>query len=223
MNEALNIEQSDSIQWKKYNESENKEYYVSNIGTLKSIGKKSGSITYLSLNRKNNKGYRITGYRDENGKVRDRTIHRIVAEAFIGPIPEGMVVNHKNGNILDNRVENLEIVTPLENSQHAIEVLGHNPGPKPSEEDILILKKLSLIEEEILSKEQYFVAINKASMRLKATAPTITELNSVIYKSDRRKEMLEAYLKKKPLGATYITTTGELHNFYQEINGGNLT
>lgn len=45
--------------------------------------------------------------------------HRIVAAAFIGPRPEGFVVNHKNGKKADNRPENLEYVTPRENSIHA--------------------------------------------------------------------------------------------------------
>jgi hypothetical protein len=46
-------------------------------------------------------------------------VHRLVAEAFIGPCPEGHEVNHLNGNKQDNRVENLEYTTRQGNVIHA--------------------------------------------------------------------------------------------------------
>lgn len=59
----------------------------------------------------------------KNGVKRGFLVHRVVAQAFIG-IPDGFVVNHKNGNKTDNRVENLEVVTPTENERHKWDVLG---------------------------------------------------------------------------------------------------
>lgn len=60
-------------------------------------------------------------------------VHRIVADAFLGPIPEGMQVNHRNGVKADNRIENLEIVTPSQNTAHGFRALGraapNNPSP----------------------------------------------------------------------------------------------
>lgn len=44
-----------------------------------------------------------------------RFVHRIVAQQFIGNNIEGRDVNHINGNRLDNRVENLEVITHSEN------------------------------------------------------------------------------------------------------------
>ena len=39
--------------------------------------------------------------------------HRVVWENSHGPIPNGYSVHHKNGNKLDNDLENLELVDPL--------------------------------------------------------------------------------------------------------------
>lgn len=59
-------------------------------------------------------------------------LHRLVVEAFIGKIPVGYVINHKDSNRLNNKVSNLEICTSKENSKHAQEnkLIQHNKGEK---------------------------------------------------------------------------------------------
>jgi hypothetical protein len=47
-------------------------------------------------------------------------IHWLVAKHFVPGYKPGLQVNHKNGNKLDNRAENLEWVTPRINTIHAI-------------------------------------------------------------------------------------------------------
>lgn len=54
------------------------------------------------------------------------TIHRLVAITHIGfPKDELMVINHKNGNKLDNHKDNLEWCTIHENSIHYLLYLKH--------------------------------------------------------------------------------------------------
>lgn len=42
-------------------------------------------------------------------------VHRLEWEAFIGPIPPGMVINHKDENPANNLLENLMVCTQKEN------------------------------------------------------------------------------------------------------------
>lgn len=57
------------------------------------------------------------GYRRvrRNGKMRFE--HVLVWESHFGPIPQGMEIHHKNCNKLDNRIENLKLVTRLEHKR----------------------------------------------------------------------------------------------------------
>lgn len=70
---------------------------------------------YNPLKCKNNRDYILIHF----GKS-TVLFHRLVAHTFLPePEPEQTVVNHKNGNTLDNVPDNLEWCTQSENMQHA--------------------------------------------------------------------------------------------------------
>lgn len=52
-----------------------------------------------------------------NGKSKKWTVSRLVAACFLGPI-HGYQINHKDRDITNNHVDNLERVTPSENQRH---------------------------------------------------------------------------------------------------------
>lgn len=67
-----------------------------------------------------NTGYKMVRLTIE-GKKKGYAIHRLVAQTFI-PNPDNLpVVNHKDGNKLNNHMNNLEWVSQSKNRQHAIQ------------------------------------------------------------------------------------------------------
>lgn len=95
-------------------------YEVSNLGRVRRLksarGTAKGRLLKLSLTPN---GYpKITTSID--GKYISRQIHRLVAEAFLGPCPPGRQVNHKDGDKTNNNATNLEWTTQSENCYHAL-------------------------------------------------------------------------------------------------------
>ena len=87
---------------------------MSNFGAVKSL--RSGRN--LSAKRTNRSGYKYVNLA-RNGKYKSKTVHRLVAEAFLPDFDASLSVNHIDGVKTNNRLSNLEMVTPLENAQHA--------------------------------------------------------------------------------------------------------
>ncbi|WP_405101481.1 NUMOD4 domain-containing protein [Oceanobacillus sp. FSL H7-0719] len=107
-------------------------YQVSKWGRVKSLKRKNLAGTYMKERMfdvyPNNQGYYMVKLSKE-GKGRDVSVHRLVAETFI-PNPDNKPqVNHIDGNPMNNKVTNLEWVTPQENIDHAWDTgLNKNRG-----------------------------------------------------------------------------------------------
>ena len=81
-------------------------------------------------------------------------VHRLVAWTFIGEQKSGIEVRHKNGNGLDNRLDNLCYGTRADNMQDAIKhgtfSMGEkHPSCRFSTEEILYMIKSDLTAKEI--------------------------------------------------------------------------
>ncbi len=129
-------------------------YEVSNMGRVRNIqrwvkSKSTGRkflpvvVKRLQLNRY---GYPVACLRGKPKAVL-KSVHRMVVETFIGPIPDGMQVNHKDGDKTNNHLDNLEICTNSQNQLHRHRVLGQNNGEnhplsKLKESDVRAIRKL---------------------------------------------------------------------------------
>ncbi len=90
--------------------------YMSNKWKLMCGGKlkisNEGDVFLTKSDRLSVAGLNANGYRQVNlGKNNVHLVHRLVAQAFIKNPHNYSDVNHKNGNKIDNRVENLEWCT----------------------------------------------------------------------------------------------------------------
>lgn len=152
--------------WKNIKEYENM-YQCSNLGNIRTLDRyvysKDGSRKHfrkgtLLKTIKNKNGYLQVGL-NKNGCRKMKYIHRIVAETFLNNPNYLKVVNHKDGNKTNNKIQNLEWCTLSENSIHACRYLQKNNNKKNQTK-----KKVKVcIVDTLLNIEKNYESIQKTS------------------------------------------------------------
>lgn len=97
-------------------------YEVSNKGVIRSLDRDIEHAVSGTIRRRgriirlkpHKDGYQVVTLHKE-GRRKNRMVHQLVLEAFVGPCPSGQQTCHNNGDPSDNRVENLRWDTQKEN------------------------------------------------------------------------------------------------------------
>lgn len=83
---------------------------------------------WLNTNTSRNNNYATIGMKDDNNNRVTMSLHKLIYTTFIGEVPEGMQINHKDENRRNNLIlfdkngnityTNLEVVTAKQNCNH---------------------------------------------------------------------------------------------------------
>ncbi|MCF8703308.1 NUMOD4 motif-containing HNH endonuclease [Corynebacterium pseudokroppenstedtii] len=103
----------------------------------------------------------------KNGKPTTFWVHRLVAEAFLGPCPEGMVVCHNNGNLADNRLSNLRYGTRSENMHDRVKRGDHPLAAKKKCIRGHLLDHPNLVPSSVIQGRRACLACSRAWARVR--------------------------------------------------------
>lgn len=128
---------------------ENKKYLCTKTGRIYSLMDNHNfpRATPLLMKTKVKKMYERVMLSDYGRNRLYAGVHQLVWLFFRGEFDPKLQINHRDGNKLNNRLENLEVVTPKENTQHSLR-LGLKPRDwnrrafaKLTEEQVRKIKK----------------------------------------------------------------------------------
>lgn len=126
-------------------------YKVSSEGRIKATNYNHTGVEREIRIFKNIRGYMACNLMYKGVRKR-KTVHQLVAIAFLDNPRALTQVNHKNGDKTDNRVSNLEWCTTTENIRHSFSEKLNIPktgerhaGCKVSDEDVRDIRKLRLV------------------------------------------------------------------------------
>jgi len=96
------------------------DYQVSDRGRVKSWKKE----TFHIMKQSNNNGYMKVGLWIDGVGTVSKSVHQLVMEAFVGPCPKGLEVDHIDGDKTNNHLSNLRYVTHQYNVQRCFTECG---------------------------------------------------------------------------------------------------
>jgi len=98
-------------------------HYISKCGKVLSTNFANHKCTKILKRNISNSGYYVVHLHNKT-----RLIHRLLGLQFIKNPENKSQINHKDGNKLNNNLENFEWCTRSENQKHRFEILNHKCG-----------------------------------------------------------------------------------------------
>ena len=177
-------------------------YQVSNLGNVKSLyglcGRKyvkREKILKKTVHLAYGNYYREVVTLRKDKKKKEFKVHRLVAEAFLPNLENKPMVNHIDGNPLNNRIDNLEWCTNRENIIHAYEtgLMGRYIPSKEELEELYVNKRTpitKIAKEKNMSVDRVKKYLNRYGIKIRNQSEATTKLFIT-------KEFLEKELKHK--------------------------
>lgn len=132
-------------------------YFFGNDGSVWYKGKSGELKKFKHFSGKATNGYCKVHLTNDTKQRKSYWLHRVIAMLFLENIENKEFVNHKDGNKLNNSVDNLEWTTRSENEKHAHKIglkdfKGKNG--KLTKEEVLQVKRLSTegINQRVIAK-----------------------------------------------------------------------
>lgn len=129
-------------------------YEVSNLGQVRRVNSRLKISGHLRACLR--RGYLCVSLSCE-GVCSTPSVHGLVAAAFIGPRPIGRQINHRDFQRTNNRVTNLEYLTPRENQRYSS-------------------KRMSVARRKLLKANPHLVRRGEAAPDAKLSAKQIPEI-----------------------------------------------
>lgn len=105
-------------------------YAVSTLGRVKRVARHSSITKNGGVLKPQLRGRYYCVNISLAGKVQHKSVHLLVAQAFLGPIPQGHNVDHVRPDKSNNTLGNLEYVTHAENVARAVRLKIHPHGER---------------------------------------------------------------------------------------------
>lgn len=154
-------------------------YYINSEGVV--INSRTGRVLKTDLN---SVGYRRVTLWSASQKAVRMTVHRLVALAFIENPDDKPMVNHVDGNKLNNHYSNLEWVTCKENTRHAFDtglrVAPKNEGQKPWNRNEELAYKVKLLAGAGMRRRHICETFNISANRYKGIMRHYKDLNYLL-------------------------------------------